>query len=729
MEAKNSGGRPRNNWTPSRVRKLARLTTLGNIDVSTTQKILGQTEDGFQPCLRDVYKQLAAINPQKHAGSSRRRNKLTARNERRRISMQMKPQRQDISSTQRQAILISMPTDRLLRSEVVEDSVFYNPLAHWDYFSDPGPRFVTLEQVLKSNTATTTESNVMVASPNSVVVSSAAQVCASANAASGNSRAVRKRRLHGMVARSELSFVVSLLSSRWTKSCLHTRVLSTTSGSQVFWGISCDSSSTPDDVRIMDLDTEPEYLSNLRWKYSILQPEAISLHWRPCCGLVSKRNRWGLEPSWQCDTCGFSTAFDLARGAGSWRGRMATITTEDNLPSIDHLRPLVDMVEDAKGDPLLSEGSGGNDIFEENSSAFMECIEEMIHSAASEHVNDESHRFYEEIGYTDSNQLEILRPSDLLSTDRFGNTVLHHAAAARNFDSILILLKGGAEAAALNTLGQTFLHLLGVGSQGAEYLEILQHLMQQPTPFPFRHRDHYGLTIAHIVFCSVLDSEHIFPEQMTEIYTLVGDRHLGNAEIAETVGDVDLDFQARFAVAEIENWVNGDTDLAIEVDKNGDTCLLAMLKAWPDDLHYRNLLPLVDKLTENRQFIATINAYDRCGKNALMIAAGRGMLLIVERLLALGANPNATDFERYSVLENVQIARDSAKNCDTSWHTSILLCESFLISRGAVRRVDPFLEFGTGTSTFMKHEEMFYEHLETWEERMIMYDFPSQRQV
>jgi hypothetical protein len=204
---------------------------------------------------------------------------------------------------------------------------------------------------------------------------------------------------------------------------------------------------------------------------------------------------------------------------------------------------------------------------------------------------------------------------------------------------------------------------------------------------------------------------------------LVGDQHLRDAEIVETIGDADLDFNARFAVAKIEDWANGDTDLAIEIDKNGDTCLLAILKAWPSDTTWDKLLNLIDQLTTNRGLKANVNAYDRDGKNALIIAAQKGMCLVVERLLALGANPNATDFERYSVLENVQRMRDSAKDShDDSLYSAILKCESILVLAGAVRRVDPFIEFETGISTFTKPEKTYYTHLGVWEDRMQVYN-------
>jgi hypothetical protein len=165
---------------------------------------------------------------------------------------------------------MATPSEKLLASEVVEDSIFYNPLAHWDYFADAGKRCVTLEQILTSD-STANESNVMIAPPTSIAVPPAAQACTSEMAVHNN-RDVRKRRLEGMVAPSELSFVVSLLSSRWTKSCLHTRVLSATSESQIFWEPTCDISPAPRVVPFANKWAIPQSLPNLCYKYSIFQP-------------------------------------------------------------------------------------------------------------------------------------------------------------------------------------------------------------------------------------------------------------------------------------------------------------------------------------------------------------------------------------------------------------------------------------------------------------------------
>lgn len=62
--------------------------------------------------------------------------------------------------------------------------------------------------------------------------------------------------------------------------------------------------------------------------------------------------------------------------------------------------------------------------------------------------------------------------------DRFGNTALHHAAAAQNFEAVLLLLENGVPPELLNTSGQTFLHLLDAHRDVGQYIQILRHLMR-----------------------------------------------------------------------------------------------------------------------------------------------------------------------------------------------------------------------------------------------------------
>lgn len=56
------------------------------------------------------------------------------------------------------------------------------------------------------------------------------------------------------------------------------------------------------------------------------------------------------------------------------------------------------------------------------------------------------------------------------------------------------------------------------------------------------------------------------------------------------------------------------------------------------------LVTLINQLTLNSETKANVNFYDLDGNTALAVAARKGFGSAVERLLDLGANPNATNW-------------------------------------------------------------------------------------
>jgi len=111
------------------------------------------------------------------------------------------------------------------------------------------------------------------------------------------------------------------------------------------------------------------------------------------------------------------------------------------------------------------------------------------------------------------------------------------------------------------------------------------------------------------------------------------------------------------------------------------------------------LFDLIFELTTGRELQADINAYDRYGNTALAISAGKGLYTAVEHLLSLGANPNATNYERNSILEIARTSRDSARETDNNpFYADLLSCEKRLIESAALRHVTALVEFGVGRS-------------------------------
>lgn len=79
--------------------------------------------------------------------------------------------------------------------------------------------------------------------------------------------------------------------------------------------------------------------------------------------------------------------------------------------------------------------------------------------------------------------------------DYYGNTALHYAAAAQNFEVVLKDIDLGVPVEAVNTSGETFLHLLDASRDMERYIEILRRTVRQSPSFQFRRRDHCGSSI------------------------------------------------------------------------------------------------------------------------------------------------------------------------------------------------------------------------------------------
>lgn len=182
------------------------------------------------------------------------------------------------------------------------------------------------------------------------------------------------------------------------------------------------------------------------------------------------------------------------------------------------------------------------------------------------------------------------------------------------------------------------------------------------------------------------------------MHSILGDQGLGGSRGDINGEDLELDFLARLDTLPVEKWASGDSDLAIELDKSGETCLISILKKWPEGGDVKILLSLIDQLTKECELKTNVNAYNRKGETALAIAAGKGICEAVEPLLSLGANPNATwcvwTFSSDSVLGWTTRKRDEArKEENEKLYAAILECEKSLVAAGAVKEVDPMVEF------------------------------------
>jgi len=172
--------------------------------------------------LRDVHTQLSVVGSKSTQTSRRRRRKRIAPTELKKIRKELKPSPRQPDQVEERPVTMAANTNGTSSNGVADDDRICNPLAHWDYFSELETPFVTLEQTSLGNSDPAHK----VFIPNPEVISEAPY--------NDSKKAIRKKSLHGTIASSEISFVVSLLSSCWSKSVLHTRVLSCTSSTGRF---------------------------------------------------------------------------------------------------------------------------------------------------------------------------------------------------------------------------------------------------------------------------------------------------------------------------------------------------------------------------------------------------------------------------------------------------------------------------------------------------------------
>jgi hypothetical protein len=114
-----------------------------------------------------------------------------------------------------------------------------------------------------------------------------------------------------------------------------------------------------------------------------------------------------------------------------------------------------------------------------------------------------------------------------------------------------------------------------------------------------------------------------------------------------------------------------------DLDQDGDTKLIAMLKKWPQ--HPKSRIEL-----ENIIQGSDIHMRDERGYTALAIAARQGVREAVSLLLQQGANPNTRSYQKTSVIAHAatHLAQAEKENND-QMYSKILSCMTLLADNGA----------------------------------------------
>ncbi|PMD17839.1 hypothetical protein NA56DRAFT_727881 [Hyaloscypha hepaticicola] len=304
--------------------------------------------------------------------------------------------------------------------------------------------------------------------------------------------------------------------------------------------------------------------------------------------------------------------------------------------------------------------------------------------------------------------------------DRFGNTPLHHAAAAGNTVRVLQLISSAGIVQARNTSGETCLHVLRLkGDVFPEYLEILRKASS--FGFQFSVRDYYGTTAAdkldelgkglEIGSSRMMEAtEILFPSDVEDVPIPTSPLHAPVSWVSpgrhiftrkerkeQGVGLNRIKNKLGYSKPSRAKEVNPK----YELDSNGDTKLIATLKSWSQ--RPKPQAQLEDLIRES-----DIHMRDLRGYTALAIAARQGSREATSLLLQQGANPNTRSNQKTGVVAHATVALGQAqKEGKDLLYARILSCLTLLIDYGGKAVVDAYDEYALPDRTPNKGKQLF----------------------
>jgi ankyrin repeat protein len=299
--------------------------------------------------------------------------------------------------------------------------------------------------------------------------------------------------------------------------------------------------------------------------------------------------------------------------------------------------------------------------------------------------------------------------------DYFDNTALHFAAAAtaQNSERIIRLIESGLKVDCRNTSGETFLHILfyniGNGISRLD-LDLLRALSK--FSFPFLEPDYHGRTALHRLFEKCSKSEGRYLKKTKELLSILRPDinavdNQGNSlgqqvaaalqhdyspsQISELLSQyrtpdrLTINYHQEFSRMHSKwtvcvNWMV-NLRLSTWFDVNGDTPLIAMLKAWNDADDELSLLGILNDFIEQG---CNIHMRDRNGDTALAIATRRGLRPAVTALLGLGANAYARSYRGKGIIAQAkEQMRFAKKESNDSYYSKVLSCTTLITDSGA----------------------------------------------
>lgn len=287
----------------------------------------------------------------------------------------------------------------------------------------------------------------------------------------------------------------------------------------------------------------------------------------------------------------------------------------------------------------------------------------------------------------------------ILPLDRFGNTPLHHAAAAGNWKTVLQMTNNIPPSASQNTSGETYLHVFRVDEDKlSKYLFVLETTSR---PEFFSIKDFQGRNVAQrfLEWAATWDSQHSIFTDILDVFKSHGLQFVNTSENPEEIGILSsaLDtiaeeraeqtsdiFPNNIISPALNKWVyKPDSD-----PHGGKTQLSSTLANWPTSSRSPGEMKILAQE-------ADINMRDARGYTVLAMAARHGLRDVVLQLLYCGANPNSRSYQGTSVLAHsgANLAR-AHKIRDDRLYAGILSCIVALTDHGAKPKPSVYDEFG-----------------------------------
>ncbi len=265
-------------------------------------------------------------------------------------------------------------------------------------------------------------------------------------------------------------------------------------------------------------------------------------------------------------------------------------------------------------------------------------------------------------------------PIDPCHLDRFGNTPLHHAAAAGNTTRVLQLMSENNSQQ--NTSGETFLHVFRLQreSQLSDYERILRKASN--LGFPFKILDYYGRSLSYRL------------DELLQNWTLPTSQLNILAGILRIEDGIECENGRLKPIGSSLSWSEYQ-----DMYREGETRLLTILNNWSHEPRPKaDLISIIGNSTDRN---AQIHTRDRKGHTPLAIAAARGLHEAVSILVDARANPNTRSYNKTSVMEHatIHLAR-AQKQGNDELYAQILSCMALLSDRGAKANVTAYDEYG-----------------------------------